>query len=104
VKDEELSKLKAILLKIAKGYNKGTPKLTLLVAQKRNHLRCYAPDTPKGNPDPGTLISDPRVIDQGDSNFYLYSHKALAGTARPTHYQVRCFQQEFIVNFVMIFA
>jgi len=28
------------------------------------------------------------VTDKDTQNFYLYSHKALAGTARPTHYQV----------------
>jgi len=88
VKEQELSKLQTVLTKIASGYKKGCPKITLLVAQKRNHLRCVAPQGYKGNPDPGTLISDPKVVDHGDPNFYLYSHKALAGTARPTHYQV----------------
>jgi len=62
------------------------PKLTIIVVQKRHHLRAQKLDDGT-NPYPGTLI-DSAVIDKDTKNFYLYSHKALAGTARPTHYQV----------------
>jgi len=64
------------------------PTLTFLVVQKRNHLRSLAKDTHKGNPYPGTVVDDKNIVDHERPNFYLYSHKALAGTARPTHYQV----------------
>jgi Piwi domain len=53
------------------------PKLTFLVVQKRNHLRALARDTPRGNPYPGTLIDDKNVVDGGNPNFYLYSHKVV---------------------------
>jgi len=67
------------------------PKLTLVIVQKRNHLRSCAltnnSNMPGVNPPVGTLI-DQEVVDRATNNFYLYSHKALQGTARPTHYQI----------------
>jgi len=66
------------------------PLLTFLVVQKRNHFRSAWIPTPGGpvfNPPPGTVV-DKVVTDSKSVNFYLYSHKALAGTARPTHYQL----------------
>jgi len=88
VKKEEIEQLMRVMGELSLQYKQEPPKLTFLVVQKRNHLRSLAPDTVKGNPYPGTFIDDKKVIDAGRPNFYLYSHKALAGTARPTHYQV----------------
>jgi len=105
VKEQELSnKLLPVLKKFAVQYKKECPKVTLLIAQKRNHFRCLAPLGYKGNPDPGALITDPAVVDHKDPNFYLYSHKALAGTARPTHYQILHDDHSFQVEELAMFT
>jgi len=66
------------------------PVLTFVVVQKRNHFRSvWIPNAggPAFNPPAGTVV-DHLVTDKKETNFYLYSHRALAGTARPTHYQI----------------
>jgi len=88
VQAEEKKQLMDVMRNISQKYGQSPPRLIFLIAQKRHHLRSFAQATPKGNPWPGTFIDDPDVVDHGRPNFYLYSHKALAGTARPTHYQV----------------
>ncbi|PRP88427.1 argonaute protein group [Planoprotostelium fungivorum] len=64
------------------------PNITYIVVQKRNHLRSFlSVDGEAQNPPPGTFIYKD-VVDRDTTNFYLYSHKAIQGTAKPTHYQV----------------
>ena len=68
--------------------NAGNPKTTVIIATKRHHIRFFPPKGDKnGNPLPGTLVerdaTHPRHFD-----FYLCSHVAIQGTARPVHYQV----------------
>jgi eukaryotic translation initiation factor 2C len=68
-------------------------KITVVVANKRHHLRAWP--NPKdvknrdqhGNPLPGTLI-DRDVVGPHGWDFLLYAHTALQGTARPVHYKV----------------
>ncbi|KAI1173096.1 Piwi domain-containing protein [Nemania sp. FL0916] len=69
------------------------PKITVLIATKRHHIRFFpkpndsATGDRNGNPLPGTLVerdaTHPHHFD-----FYLCSHVAIQGTARPVHYQV----------------
>jgi len=67
---------------------KTLPKLTFVVVQKRNHFRSVIEkDGESYNPPVGTVV-EKIVVDKDNKNFYLYSHKALQGTARPTHYQI----------------
>ena len=64
---------------------------TVIVASKRHHIRFF----PKlgfgadknGNPVPGTLVEQDITHPQ-EFDFYLNSHSAIQGTARPTHYHV----------------
>ncbi|KAI8626209.1 Piwi domain-containing protein [Xylariaceae sp. FL1651] len=73
--------------------NAGNPKITVIIATKRHHIRFFpkAGDSStgdrNGNPLPGTLVerdcTHPHHFD-----FYLCSHVAIQGTARPVHYQV----------------
>ncbi|KAI1359066.1 Piwi domain-containing protein [Xylaria arbuscula] len=68
--------------------NAGNPKITVIIATKRHHIRFFPQQGDKnGNPLPGTLVerdaTHPRHFD-----FYLCSHVAIQGTARPVHYQV----------------
>jgi eukaryotic translation initiation factor 2C len=73
------------------GYPK--PKFTVIIATKRHHIRFFpkpndmSTGDKNGNPLPGTLVerdaTHPHHFD-----FYLCSHVAIQGTARPVHYQV----------------
>jgi eukaryotic translation initiation factor 2C len=62
------------------------PKLLFMVVVKRHHLRTKMLGSGT-NPPPGCVIES-QIVDKARQNFYLYSHKAVAGTARPTHYQL----------------
>lgn len=67
------------------------PLFTVVVAEKRHHTRFFPTPGPgadrNGNPVPGTLVekdvTHPFLFD-----FYLCSHTAIQGTARPTHYHI----------------
>ncbi|KAI3317284.1 Piwi-domain-containing protein [Xylariaceae sp. AK1471] len=73
--------------------NAGSPKFTVIIATKRHHIRFFPKEgdhtsgDKNGNPLPGTLVehdaTHPHHFD-----FYLCSHVAIQGTARPVHYQV----------------
>lgn len=66
------------------------PKFTVIVATKRHHIRFFpkqgAGDR-NGNPQPGTLV-EKEVTHPFMWDFYLSSHVAIQGTARPVHYHV----------------
>ena len=65
-------------------------KFTVLVASKRHHIRFF-PAKGHGdrnsNPFPGTLV-ERDVTHPSKWDFYLCSHTAIQGTARPVHYTV----------------
>ncbi|PKS13025.1 hypothetical protein jhhlp_000366 [Lomentospora prolificans] len=65
-------------------------KFTVIVATKRHHIRFF-PDRVSGdrnsNPLPGTLV-ERTVTHPFHWDFYLCSHVAIQGTARPVHYHV----------------
>ncbi|KAL8980051.1 MAG: hypothetical protein Q9205_004763 [Flavoplaca limonia] len=66
-------------------------KFTVVVAEKRHHIRFFPEGGAKGgadenhNPLPGTIV-DHDITDPRGNDIYLCSHRALKGTARPTHY------------------
>ncbi len=64
------------------------PKFTVVIAGKRHHIRFF-PDAGKGdrngNPLPGTLV-EAGCTHPFEFDFYLCSHVAIKGTARPIHY------------------
>ncbi|KAL8651846.1 MAG: hypothetical protein Q9226_004519 [Calogaya cf. arnoldii] len=65
-------------------------KFTVVVAEKRHHIRFFpqgGAGDDNGNPLPGTIV-ERDVTDTLDNDVYLCSHKAIKGTARPTHYTV----------------
>jgi eukaryotic translation initiation factor 2C len=66
------------------------PKITVIVATKRHHIRLFpAPGhgDKNDNPHPGTLVEN-TVCHPFQWDFYLNSHSAIQGTARPVHYHV----------------
>lgn len=60
---------------------------------KRHHIRFFPKENDgqagdkNGNPLPGTLV-ERDVVHPFEYDFYLSSHSAIQGTARPVHYQV----------------
>ncbi|KAL2015718.1 hypothetical protein VTK56DRAFT_4914 [Thermocarpiscus australiensis] len=70
---------------------RGLPRLTVVVVGKRHHTRFYASreaDADRSaNPKPGTVV-DRGVTEARNWDFFLQSHAALQGTARPAHYFV----------------
>ena len=87
--DKEVNTIKELFTSTGKP----CPKFTVIVAQKRHHIRFFpksgdrASADRNGNPLPGTLVerdvTHPHYFD-----FFLSSHSAIQGTARPTHYHV----------------
>ncbi|KAK1749574.1 ribonuclease H-like domain-containing protein [Echria macrotheca] len=70
---------------------RGLPRLTVVIVSKRHHTRFYVTretDADRSsNPKPGTVV-DRAVTEARSWDFYLQSHAAIQGTARPTHYFV----------------
>ncbi|GIC93068.1 argonaute/piwi family protein [Aspergillus udagawae] len=65
------------------------PHISIVIVGKRHHTRFYLDQAGRGrqNPRNGTVI-DRGVVDDGLWDFYLQSHTAVRGTARPCHYVV----------------
>lgn len=67
------------------------PKITVIIATKRHHIRFFAMEQRFGDKNqnclPGTLV-DREVTHPFHYDFYLCSHSAIQGTARPVHYNV----------------
>ena len=61
----------------------------MVVAEKRHHIRFFPGKNgdENQNPLPGTIV-DHDVTHPFENDIYLCSHKALKGTARPTHYNM----------------
>ena len=69
----------------------GGPKITVVIVSKRHNTRFYVANQPdadrSGNPSNGTIV-DRSVTEVRHWDFFLQSHSAIQGTARPTHYSV----------------
>jgi eukaryotic translation initiation factor 2C len=91
VLQQEIPIIKEILLQRSNGTWDG--KFTVVIASKRHHIRAFPNPSDKGvadkngNPLPGVLI-ERDVTNPHEWDFFLYSHVALQGTARPVHYNV----------------
>jgi eukaryotic translation initiation factor 2C len=87
VMEQEVKQIRQVLEEI--GKNK--PKITVIVATKRHHIRFFpgsgSSGDKNGNPLPGTVIEH-EVTHPFHYDFYLCSHVAIQGTARPVHYHV----------------
>lgn len=93
VKDEELPQLRAACKKLypAPDQAKGLPRITIVVVGKRHHTRFYVTKETdadnSGNSKPGTVV-DRGVTEARSWDFFMQSHAAIKGTARPAHYFV----------------
>ena len=83
----ELDNFKNACQSLKEGYS---PKVTLIIVQKRHHTR-FIPTDPVdrrcNNIPPGTVV-DTECVHPTDFDFYLCSHFGVQGTSRPTHYVV----------------
>ncbi|KAM0178275.1 hypothetical protein ACHAPF_003640 [Botrytis cinerea] len=76
---------------------------TVTVCTKRHHLRFFPKDNDmaagdkNGNALPGTLV-ERDITHPFEYDFYLSSHSAIQGTARPVHYQVIMDEAQVPVN------
>ncbi|KAI1385411.1 Piwi-domain-containing protein [Hypoxylon trugodes] len=90
VLDTEVAEMKRVFREQSGG---SVPKFTVIIATKRHHVRFFPKPGDKetadrnGNPLPGTLV-ERDVTHPQHFDFYLCSHAAIQGTARPVHYQV----------------
>ncbi|KAK5173091.1 Protein argonaute [Saxophila tyrrhenica] len=87
VLEQEVRDMKA-LLKTANP-NIDIP-FVVIVGGKRHHIRFFPPQGKgdrNGNPLPGTLV-ETGCTNPFENDFYLCSHSAIKGTARPMHYHV----------------
>ncbi len=93
VVDEELPRLRKACEEMYSPADskKGLPRFTVIIAGKRHHTRFYPVQEGEAdksaNPKPGTVV-DRGVTEARSWDFFLQSHAALQGTARPGHYFV----------------
>lgn len=93
VLDEELPQLREACKELypAPDTKKGLPRITLVIVGKRHNTRFYvtkeADADRSGNSRAGTVV-DRGVTEARSWDFFLQSHAAIKGTARPAHYFV----------------
>ena len=75
----------------ASDTKKGLPRISVIIVAKRHHTRFYptdAKDADRSSNCPSGTIVDRGITQARNWDFFLQSHAALQGTARPTHYYV----------------
>lgn len=65
------------------------PEILFLLVQKRHHTRFFLGENNAQNVEPGTVV-DKDIVHPRELDFYLVSHQAIKGTARPTRYHCVC--------------
>ncbi|KAJ6782051.1 hypothetical protein PWT90_03869 [Aphanocladium album] len=84
--EQEINEIKRFLNRAAP--TQPMPQFTVIVATKRHHIRFFPQKGDRnGNALPGTLV-EKEVTHPFMWDFYLCSHVAIQGTARPVHYTV----------------
>ncbi|KAI1504062.1 eukaryotic translation initiation factor [Biscogniauxia marginata] len=87
--DREVKEIRRIF----REQNAGQPKFTVTIATKRHHIRFFPKSGDRKSADrnnnalPGTLVEHVATHPH-HWDFFLCSHVAIQGTARPVHYQV----------------
>ena len=89
---EELAPMRETCRILYKKVDKPLPMFTLVIVGKRHHSRFFPPKNhvasdQNGNPDRG-LVVDRGITEARNWDFFLQSHNAVKGTARPAHYYV----------------
>lgn len=106
VVDVELPLLRAACADVypPEAQKKNLPRISIVIASKRHHTRFYPTQQVdadrSNNSKPGTIV-DRGITEARNWDFYLQSHAAIQGTARPTHYFVvldEIFQARYAKN------
>ncbi|KAI1284237.1 ribonuclease H-like domain-containing protein [Xylaria sp. FL0933] len=93
VLNKELPQLRAACEELypATDQAKGLPRMSIIIVGKRHHTRFYVTKPSdadrSGNSKAGTVV-DRGVTEARHWDFFLQSHAAIKGTARPAHYVV----------------
>ncbi|KKY24123.1 putative rna interference and silencing protein [Phaeomoniella chlamydospora] len=93
VLDKELPSMRNACKRLypAQDTKKGIPRISILVVGKRHHTRFYPSELNHidraSNPLNGTVV-DRGITEICNWDFFLQSHTALQGTARPGHYYI----------------
>lgn len=92
VLDDELTDMQKASQDLYNKDSKPVPRFTLIIVGKHHHTRFYPPSghhasDNNGNPKEG-LVVDRGITEARKWDFFLQSHSALQGTARPAHYFV----------------
>lgn len=86
--EQELESMREACRVLQNNYN---PKITVTICSKRHHSRFFPVDRANqdrnGNCFPGTIV-ERDITHPTEYDFYLASHNAIQGTARPVHYHV----------------
>ena len=93
VLDEELVKMQEESEKLYKTAGQTSPRFTLIIVAKRHHTRFFPigpnpPYTDRGGNFKGGLVVERGITEPRTWDFFLQSHNAIHGTARPAHYVV----------------
>ncbi|XP_050665105.1 protein argonaute-2-like isoform X2 [Leptidea sinapis] len=83
VMNSELVAIYSAYHKISGG--KGKPEVLFMLVQKRHHTRFFSDRNNAQNVEPGTVV-DTKIVHNSEMDFYMVSHQAIKGTARPTRY------------------
>lgn len=77
------------------------PKFTVVICGKRHHVRFFPGrgGDRNENPVPGTLVES-GVTHPFEQDYYLASHSAIKGTARPVHYNVIANENNYDLAFI----
>ena len=91
VLDEELARMRGSCAALYDDVGEPRPRFTLIIVGKRHHTRFFPPAghprSDNGNPERG-LVVDRGITEARNWDFFLQSHDAIKGTARPAHYYV----------------
>ncbi|XP_072938779.1 protein argonaute-2-like isoform X2 [Epargyreus clarus] len=71
-----------------KAGSRRRPEVLFILVQKRHHTRFFLANSSM-NVEPGTVV-DTKIVHPRELDFYLVSHQAIKGTARPTRYHAVC--------------
>uniref|UniRef100_S4PXK7 Argonaute 2 n=1 Tax=Pararge aegeria TaxID=116150 RepID=S4PXK7_9NEOP len=83
------SELVAVHRAYARHDRVNKPEILFLLVQKRHHTRFFMGEQNPQNVEPGTVV-DTHIVHPKELDFYLVSHQAIKGTARPTRYHAVC--------------
>ena len=92
VLDDELTDMRRVSASLYDESDQPRPRFSLIIVGKRHHTRFYPPSghpqgDDKGNPKRG-FVADRGITEARNWDFFLQSHNAIQGTARPAHYYV----------------